>query len=118
MEEPDVNRAMMLIAISTVVVGALILTVGKITAEDAEIPFSPKMKRNAIILMLAGPVSWGLWHAFNGLLQGVGYRSVVGYVLAAVVFVGAGFLTGLFSRLWGRRAPEGSEDEQEHKHEE
>lgn len=105
MEDFAVNRAMILIAVATTLIGLLILAVSRISPDYAGEPLPPGMKRNAIILTLSGPVSLGLWYLFNGVLHGVGYRSVIGYALAALVFIGGGFLTGLFSRLAGRRGP-------------
>lgn len=102
MQELPVDRAMIVIAVATLVVGALILWAGRATGETAGQPMPPRMKRNALILMLAGPASLGLWYLMNGILRGVGYRSVVGYGVAAAVFIGGGFATGFFGRLRGK----------------
>lgn len=112
MEEFAVNRAMILIAVSTCLIGLLILAVSRISPDYAGEPLPPGMKRNAIILTLSGPVSLGLWYLFNGVLHGVGYRSVIGYALAALVFIGGGFLTGLFTRLRARRVADPEEEKE------
>lgn len=106
MQEASMKHVMIVVAVATVVVGVLILVVGNFAAGQAGEPLPPRMRRNAIILMAAGPLSLVSWMLFNGLLEEVGYRSVLGYALAGLVFVGGGFLTGFFSRLRiGRRAP-------------
>lgn len=99
MNDFTVDRSMIIIALATFVVGLLILWAGYSTGQTAGQPMPRSMKRNALILTFAGPIALVLWYLLNGLLRGVGYRSVIGYVLAALVFIGGGFATGFFSRL-------------------
>lgn len=75
------------------------------SGEPTPPPVPKKTRRNLGILALAGPVNLLVWFLFNGWLDRTGSRSVVGYVLAALVFVIAGYATGFFSRLrQGRRS--------------
>lgn len=99
MEELAVRNVMIIVAVATVVVGGLILAIGGFSAAQAGEAQPSGLKRKAIILILAGPISLGSWLLFNGMLEGIGYRSLIGYALAAAVFVGCGFMTGFFSRI-------------------
>ena len=74
------------------------LSLGRAPAEPGEIPLA-KVRRNLLILALAGPANLLLWFVVNGWLDRVGSRSVIGYVLAAAVFLIGGFVTGFLPRL-------------------
>jgi hypothetical protein len=110
MQEASVNNIMIVVAVATLIVGLLTLGVGNFSASQAGEPMPAGMRRNALILILAGPAALGLWFLFNRVLEGTGYRSAIGYALAALAFVAGGFLTGLFSRLGPRRREERPED--------
>lgn len=56
--------------------------------------------RSAIILAAAGPLNLVLWFFHDKWSAYTGPGSVFGYVAAAIVFIIAGFATGLFARLW------------------
>lgn len=90
---------MIVVAVLTVIVGGTLLIVGHWAAREGGEPMPRSMRRNTLILTAAGPVNLLVWYLFNGLIEGIGARSVVGYVLAALVFIGAGFSTGFFGRV-------------------
>jgi hypothetical protein len=108
MQEAAVRTIMIALAVITPVVGLLVLLLGRWAETLDGKAMTRQMRRNVWILILAGPVNLAAWFAFNGLLEGVGSRSVIGYVLAAVVFIAAGFGTGYFSRRRGRSAEQKS----------
>mgnify|MGYP001470837999 CR=1 FL=1 len=104
--EPEVpNHVFLIIAMLTPVIAFVgWLVVGHGASGNNEVS-SKKIHRNLILLALAGPVNLLLWYVVNGWLKGVGSRSVIGYVLAAMVFLVAGYATGFFGRLRrGRRS--------------
>jgi hypothetical protein len=109
MQETSVSNIMIVVAVATFVVGLLALGIGRMTATQADEPMPAGMRRNALLLTLAGPLALGLWFLFNRVLEGTGYRSAVGYALAALVFIAGGFMTGLFARLTARRRGERSD---------
>jgi hypothetical protein len=99
MEETAVQKIMILLAVLTPLTAGLLALFVRSAAQGAGQTGGAKVRRNLWILAVAGPVNLALWFSFNGLLAGMGSRSVVGYGLAAAVFVFAGFATGFFSRL-------------------
>lgn len=103
MQEVSVRTVMFIVAVATPLLALLIVTVGRAALTGEEATMNRRTQRNIWILALAGPANLGLWYLLNGLLAGVGSRSVIGYVLAALVFVLGGFATGFFSRLRGER---------------
>lgn len=102
METADPSRLMIVLAVATPLLALLAGAIVGHAARAGGEPPPPALRRNLWILALAGPVSLGLWWVFNRWLDAIGPRSVAGYVLAALAFVGAGFATGFFSRLRGR----------------
>jgi len=77
----------------------LLLLISRSLGPEAQACLPLRLKRNCLILGLAGPINLLIWLLFNQYLDQVGYRSVVGYMLAAIVFIVMGFITGFFSRL-------------------
>lgn len=103
MNYPDLFRVMIGIAIATPILGVLILLIGRAGAAGSDEPMPPSMKRNAIILAVAGPANLLLWWAYNAWHTSQGPGSAFGIVLAAIVFIVAGLATGLFARLFGKK---------------
>lgn len=99
--EPDVPISVfIIIALLTPLIACVgWLAVRRAPAEPGAVPLA-KVRRNLLILALAGPLNLLLWLIVNGWLDQVGSRSVIGYVLAAVVFLAGGFATGFLPRLF------------------
>lgn len=106
MRDDSVRTAMLVIAALTPLLGALAWFIGggmNRAARDAgtELPLN-RLGLKCLVLALAGPANLALWHLFNGWLNRIGYRSVLGYALAALVFLLGGWLTGWLSRRKAR----------------
>lgn len=98
MEHQDIGNVMILLALVTPGL-ALLIGYGLRRSVEEGGPSTSRLRRNVWILGAAGPANLLLWLALNGLLDGWGWRSVIGYVLAAVTFVAAGFATGFLGRV-------------------
>lgn len=98
MQPAAVQNAMYLLAILTPVLAAMIYGARRI----GRLPGPGPALWKVAVLGAAGPVNLLAWLLLNGWLDRIGHRSVIGYVLAAVVFVVAGFATGWFSRRRSR----------------
>lgn len=104
MEDADLQRVMILLAIATPVVAASGAIVSRIAANAIGEAVTRRRRRNLWLVGLAGPVACLLWFILNVWLEWSGPGSIMGYGLAALVFVAAGFATGFFSRMGLRRS--------------
>lgn len=95
-----IMNVMVILAVATPVAGGILLYVIRRNARLCGEPLGPSMRRNLIILVVAGPANLGLWYLLNVLLDAQGADSILGYVAAVVVFVVAGFATGFFPRVF------------------
>lgn len=102
MDQESLQWIMATLAIATPITGATLWAIGRSTARAAEEPLHPSIRRAAIILIVAGPLNLLVWLLFNDWLDAIGYRSAVGYGLAAAVFFGLGWSSGKFRK---RRPP-------------
>lgn len=102
MQETDVQRVMILIAVITPLIAGFLFLAAKMATDQGETSLPRRTRRNLGLLAAAGPANLTLWYLLNGVLQGVGSRSVIGYILAAMAFIVGGFVTGFFSRLRSR----------------
>ncbi|MCL5269752.1 MAG: hypothetical protein M1457_04190 [bacterium] len=111
MDDLAIRNIWIIIAVATPVLATLIGLAGHWAAAQEGGRMSRRLRRNCLILFLAGPANLVLWLLFNDALDAVGYRSVLGIVVAAVVFVAAGLGTGFFSRVaghgWHGQNPDG-----------
>jgi drug/metabolite transporter (DMT)-like permease len=98
MDETVTRNVMILAAIATPVVAALIFGFSRWAAEDSRSTFSPKTRRLVWILALAGPLNLLLWQVRKGGLNSFGGDSAMGWILAAMVFIVAGYASGWFRR--------------------
>jgi hypothetical protein len=108
MEHESPLTIMIVLAVATPVVGACMLIMGRIGARQSGAPMPPAMRRAGLLLLIAGPLNLLAWLLFNRWLDAIGYRSVIGYILAAAVFLALGWTTGAFSRVrerFSRRFP-------------
>ena len=113
MEHQNIGNVMIFLALVTPGL-ALLIGYGLRRSVEEGGASTSRLRRNVWILGAAGPANLLLWLVLNGLLDGLGWRSVVGYVLAALTFVAAGLATGflarLFSVLRGRRRLKGDSE--------
>ena len=109
MEESVVRNVMIILSLATPLVAGLFALAARASAVQSGEPLPRRLRRNIWILAAAGPVNLALWLLLNGILAGTGFRSVMGYALAALVFLAGGVATGFFSRLLSRGARDGNE---------
>lgn len=102
MERASIQIVMLGLAAATPVVGFCVLRLGASIARQSDEPMPASMRRAGWLLILAGPLNLLVWFLFNEWLTAVGYRSVVGYAVAAAVFFAMGWTSGAFGRLRGR----------------
>jgi hypothetical protein len=95
----DVQKSIMIIAILTPVLGLILYGVSTLTSRASGQSVPAPIRRSAIILLFMGPLNLVLWFLMNQWLERIGYRSVIGYVLAALVFIVGGYL----GRRWRRK---------------
>lgn len=98
MTDLDVRNIMIWIAAITPPLALAVYLVGRAGQPQGE-PLPRAYIRTAIILAAAGPVNLLLWFFHDKWAAYTGPGSVFGYVAAAIVFIVAGFATGLFARL-------------------
>ncbi|MCE5269267.1 MAG: hypothetical protein LLG00_15425 [Planctomycetaceae bacterium] len=101
MSDFDARIIMIWIAVITPLLAAAIYAVGRAGQTDAE-PLPKSYVRNVLILAAAGPINFAIWLLHNQWADRSGPGSVYGIILAAIVFIAAGFATGLFARLRNR----------------
>ena len=97
-ERESLFSLMVVIAVATPALVALILVATRMDI------LQPLRRSRLILLAAAGPTNLVCWLLFNGYLDRVGHRSVIGIVLAAAVFIGLGFGAGF---LRGRKEIKG-----------
>jgi hypothetical protein len=102
MEQETLRPIMLTLAVAMPAVGICLLTLGRLIAREAGEPMPPSMRRAGWLLILAGPLNLAVWFLFNAWLETIGYRSVIGYALAALVFFAMGWGTGALGRLRAR----------------
>ena len=101
MDQETIQRIMIAIAVALPVVSASLLLMARSGARGAETEMVAKLRRTGWLLIVIGPLNLLVWLLLNNWLDRIGYRSVVGYLLAAVVFFITGWMTGLFARWDG-----------------
>jgi hypothetical protein len=97
MRDEALGNIMWLLAVLTPVLGLLMWLTGR-AAVGHGAAVVRHLRLKSLVLGLAGPANLLCWYLFNSWLSHIGYRSVIGYILAGLVFIIGGALTGAFSR--------------------
>lgn len=95
MEDPSMQPLMIALAIATPVLAGLIFLYQRSGAIRA-----PRRGR-LVLLALAGPLNLIVWLLLNERLAGIESRSLIGIILAVVVFLTLGFGFGFLRRRDG-----------------
>lgn len=93
MHDHEVARLINLLAIATPIAAMVFYPALRARMQDWN-----RARIRLLILGLAGPANWLAWHLFNGWIDVSGYRSVLGFALAALVFFSVGAGLGMFRR--------------------
>lgn len=102
MNYPELRNIMIGIALATPILALVIVFITRSSAARSDEPLPPKIRSNALILAVAGPLNLAVWLLFNAWHNQHGPGSVHGIVAAAIMFIAAGLATGFFARLFRR----------------
>ncbi len=102
MNDVDLRAIMIGLALATPLLALLIYSAMTASARMSETPPPERLRRNALLLAAAGPLALALWWLLNVGLASRPPGSIAAYVIAALVFIVAGFATGFFSRILGK----------------
>ena len=99
---------MTIIALLTPLLGIILYGIGLLTSRNSGQPIPSSVRFSSVVLLLLGPLNYLLWNLLNQWLDHIGYRSIIGYVLAALAFILGGILTGRWQRgkIQNEREPE------------
>ncbi len=89
---------MTIIALLTPLLGIILYGIGLLTSRNSGQPIPSSIRFSSVLLLLLGPLNYLLWNLLNQWLDHIGYRSIIGYVLAAMAFIVGGILTGRWKR--------------------
>lgn len=105
MSDTSVNVGMIVVAVATPLLAGLLVLLAQMQV------IGGVKKSRLILLVILGPGNLAVWMLFNGYLDQVGHRSVLGIGLAVLIVVisaiGGGFRRG---RMLASREPEKSEE--------
>lgn len=90
MTDESVRTLMILIALGTPLLALVTWIMGRMRA------MAPLTAGRLWMMALVGPGNLVLWLTFNGYMDQVGHRSLIGIALALIVLVGGGFGLGFF----------------------